>query len=103
MNIKGLPISVVVPTFNRAHMLSGCIDAVLSQTMQDFELIIVSDGSTDDTKSVVMSHKDPRIVFFEKENGGQASARNLGIRKSRGPGRAVSAWRRRCRPGCPRD
>jgi glycosyltransferase involved in cell wall biosynthesis len=77
-------ISVIVPTYNRAAMLGGCIDAVLSQTMQDFELVIVSDGSIDATKEVALGYNDPRILFFEKENGGQASARNLGIRKSSG-------------------
>ncbi|MBW1863633.1 MAG: glycosyltransferase family 2 protein, partial [Deltaproteobacteria bacterium] len=60
------------------------IDTVLSQTMQDFELVIVSDGSIDATEEVVLGYNDPRILFFEKENGGQASARNLGIRKSNG-------------------
>ena len=84
MHLAEPKISVIVPTYNRAAMLNGCIDAVLSQTMQDFELVIVSDGSTDGTQAVVKSYKDPRIVFFEKENGGQASARNLGIRKSSG-------------------
>ncbi|MBL6971915.1 MAG: glycosyltransferase [Desulfobacterales bacterium] len=84
MDSNGPKISVIVPTYNRAAMLGGCIDAVLSQTMQDFELVIVSDGSIDATKDVVLGYKDARILFFEKENGGQASARNLGIRKSSG-------------------
>ena len=77
-------VSVIVPTYNRADMIGFCIEAVLSQTMQDFELIIVSDGSTDETEIVVKNYHDPRILFFEKENGGQASARNLGINKSTG-------------------
>ena len=77
-------VSVVIPTYNRAHMLPRCIDAVLSQTLPDFEIIVVSDGSTDDTKDVVERYGDPRISFFEKENGGQASARNLGMQYSRG-------------------
>jgi glycosyltransferase involved in cell wall biosynthesis len=77
-------ISVIVPTYNRAAMLSGCVEAVLAQTEKDFELIIVSDGSTDETEEVVRSVKDPRIVFLNKENGGQASARNLGISNASG-------------------
>jgi glycosyltransferase involved in cell wall biosynthesis len=76
MNSNVPKISVIVPTYNRAAMLGGCIEAVLAQTMQDFELVIVSDGSTDATKEVVLGYNDPRILFFEKENGGQASARN---------------------------
>ena len=75
---------MVVPTYNRAGMIGGCIEAVLSQTMNDFEVIIVIDGSTDNTKEVVSKYHDPRILLFEKENGGQASARNLGMIKSTG-------------------
>jgi glycosyltransferase involved in cell wall biosynthesis len=77
-------VSVIVPTYNRASMLRICIEATLSQTMQDFELIIVSDGSTDETEEVVRSYREPRILFFEKENGGQAAARNLGIVNAKG-------------------
>ncbi len=84
MNHKEPKISVIVPTYNRAAMLGGCIESILSQTMDDFELVIVSDGSSDNTKEVVDSYHDPRIVFLKKENGGQASARNLGILQSRG-------------------
>jgi len=84
MKPKGPKISVIVPTYNRADMIGGCIDAILSQTMHDFEIIIVSDGSADETERAVKDYHDPRILFFEEENGGQASARNLGIIKSRG-------------------
>jgi glycosyltransferase involved in cell wall biosynthesis len=84
MNWNAPKISVVVPTYNRANMIGGCIEAILSQTMNDFEVIVVSDGSTDNTRDVVNKFDDPRVLFFEKENGGQASARNLGIVKSNG-------------------
>ncbi|MCK4467351.1 MAG: glycosyltransferase [Desulfobacterales bacterium] len=84
MNSNNPKVSVIVPTYNRADMIGSCIEAVLSQTMQDFEIIIVSDGSTDETEKVVKNYHDARILFFEKENGGQASARNLGINKSTG-------------------
>ena len=84
MKPKGPKISVIVSTYNRSHMIGGCIEAILCQTTHDFELIIVSDGSIDETKKVVKNYHDPRILFFEKENGGQASARNLGIIKSSG-------------------
>ena len=84
MNFHEPTISVIVPTYNRANMLSGCIDAILNQTMDDFEIVVVDDGSTDETKKIIKRYKDPRVVYFEKKNGGQASARNLGIKKSRG-------------------
>ena len=84
MNSSEPKISVIVPTYNRAAMLVGCIEGTLCQIMKDFELVIVSDGSTDETETIVKSYGDPRIVFLEKENGGQASARNLGIGRARG-------------------
>jgi glycosyltransferase involved in cell wall biosynthesis len=84
MNYNEPAISVIVPTYNRSNMLGGCIDAILNQTMNDFEIIVVSDGSTDDTRDVIGGYNDHRLLFFEKENGGQASARNLGMTKSRG-------------------
>ena len=84
MKIISPKISVIVPTYNRAKQLEGCIESVLTQSLTDIELIIVSDGSTDQTEQVVKSFQDPRIVFLKKQNGGQASARNLGILKSKG-------------------
>ena len=74
MSFSEPKISVIVPTYNRADMIGGCIEAILAQTMNDFEAIIVSDGATDNIKGVVKKYHDPRILFFEKENGGQASA-----------------------------
>ena len=84
MNTNEPIISVVIPTYNRSHMLGACIDSILNQTMGDFEIVVVNDGSTDETGKVLRSYADPRVLVFEKENGGQASARNLGIKKSRG-------------------
>jgi glycosyltransferase involved in cell wall biosynthesis len=57
-------VSVIVPTYNRADMIGSCIEAVLSQTMQDFEIIIVSDGSTDETETMVKDYHDPRIWLY---------------------------------------
>jgi len=74
MSFSEPKISVIVPTYNRADMIGGCIEAILAQTMNDFEVIVVSDGATDNTKSIVKKYHDPRLLFFEKENGGQASA-----------------------------
>ncbi len=77
-------VSVIIPTYNRAHMVTRAIESVLGQTYQDWELLVVSDGSTDNTKEVVTRYPDPRIRFFEKKNGGPASARNVGLRHARG-------------------
>ena len=73
-------ISVIMPTYNRASYLSGAIESVLGQTFQDFELIIIDDGSTDDTHTVVNPYlKDKRIRYFMQQNGGAAAARNHGL------------------------
>lgn len=80
-------ISVVIPTYNRASLLKRAINSVLSQTFQNFELIIVDDGSTDNTKELVNAfiQKDSRIKYIWRENsGGPSKPRNLGIRNSRG-------------------
>ena len=78
-------ISVVIPTHNRAKMLKRAIDSVLAQTYQDFELIVVSDGSTDKTEAVVAAYKDPRIKLLKHERPeGASSARNTGINVCKG-------------------
>ena len=74
-------VSVILPTYNRAHMIRRAIDTVLNQTFADIELIVVDDGSTDDTKAVVSSISDPRLRYVQhSENRGGSAARNTGIR-----------------------
>lgn len=76
-------VSVILPTYNRAHMIKDAIDSVLSQTFSDLELIIADDASTDDTEEVVKAISDERIHYFCCEkNGGAAAARNFGIKKA---------------------
>jgi glycosyltransferase involved in cell wall biosynthesis len=72
--------SIIIPTYNRAHIIGKAIDSVLSQTFTDFELIIVDDGSTDNTQNVVTSIGDNRIQYFKQENKGVCAARNTGIK-----------------------
>lgn len=76
--------SVIVPTYNRADRMEKTIASVLQQTFADFELIIVDDGSTDNTESVIKSMHDPRINYLWKANGERAAARNAGVQVSRG-------------------
>lgn len=83
MSIKPL-VSVVTPTFNRAHTIKQAIGSVLSQTYQNWEMIIVDDGSTDNTKEVIESIKDDRIHYYSKQNGGPSKARNYGIKRTKG-------------------
>ena len=76
--------SVIIPTHNRKSFLKIALESVLAQSFKDFELIIVDDGSTDKTKELVKSYKDRRIKYIYQENKGPSSARNTGIKASRG-------------------
>lgn len=73
-------ISVIIPTYNRAHFLSQTIDNVLAQTFTNYELIVVDDGSTDNTHSIITNYqkKQPQIKYIYQENAGGSAARNLG-------------------------
>ena len=73
-----------MPTFNRASQIEKSIESVLNQTHQELELIIVDDGSSDNTEEVVRSFKDSRVSFFKFEkNQGQSAARNFGIKQAK--------------------
>jgi len=80
-------ISIIIPTYNQASLLPRAIKSVLNQTFKDFELIIVDDGSTDDTKMIVdsFSKNDFRIKYiWQKNSGSPSKPRNTGIKHSRG-------------------
>src|SRR5512132_3570680 len=79
-------VSVVVPTYNRAHLIGRTIESVLRQSYVALELVIVDDGSTDDTRERITEkyRRDPRVRYCHKPNGGPASARNVGFREARG-------------------
>ena len=74
--------SVIIPLYNKANFVRQTVDSVLNQTYTDFEIIIVNDGSTDNSLAVVNEINDSRIRIFSKENGGVSVARNFGIEKS---------------------
>lgn len=77
-------ISIITPTFNRADLIQATIKSVLQQTYTDWELIVVDDGSTDDTSSIMKTFTDPRIRYYYKTNTGQADTVNYGVRFARG-------------------
>lgn len=78
-------VSVIMPTYNRAHLIATSIDSVLNQAMPDLELIVVDDRSTDETEAVIERIEDPRIRFVQNEGRqGAGAARNLGIANARG-------------------
>jgi hypothetical protein len=92
-------VSVIMPTFNRASLLADAIDSVLSQTYRNWELIIVDDGSTDDTRDVVAAYSDARIRCVRQENRGQAAARNVGLSLASGRYLAFLDSDNRWKPG----
>ena len=79
-------ISVIVPVYKVEKYLPECIESVLAQTFMDFELILVDDGSPDNSGAICDAYaaRDPRIRVFHKQNGGVTSARRLGVERSRG-------------------
>jgi len=77
-----MQVSVIIPTYNRAQRLGKAIDSVLAQSHQDFELIVVDDGSEDNTDELIGNYNSD-IVYIRQENSGAAAARNRGIEKAR--------------------
>lgn len=76
-------VSVVIPTYNSAQYVVEAVESVLAQTYQDFEILVIDDGSTDETEQVMRSYPAP-VRYIRQQNGGVARARNRGIQESRG-------------------
>lgn len=74
-------LSVIVPVYNGEKYIEDCLNSIMNQTYKDLQIIVVNDGSTDDTRFILsdISKKDSRIQVIEKENGGVSSARNVGL------------------------
>lgn len=79
-------ISIIVPVYNSEKTLDRCINSILEQTFQNWELLLINDGSTDRSREICDEYtlKDKRIKTIHKENGGVSSARNKGIKCSKG-------------------
>ena len=77
-------VSVNIPVYNGKEYIRETLESVLKQTYSDFEIIIIDDGSTDETSQIIKEYNDPRIKYFFQENQGIGKARNAAIRKSGG-------------------
>src|SRR4030042_3503317 len=82
--MKNPKISVVIPAYNHQKYVGEAIQSVLDQTFQDFELIIINDGSTDHTEAEILKFKDERIRYYSQENRGLSAPLNRGIELARG-------------------
>lgn len=75
--------SVVIAVYNKEKYISDTLKSVLKQTYQDFEIVILNDGSTDNSEAEILKFKDPRIRYFSQENKGASGARNAAIKKAK--------------------
>ena len=78
-------VTVIIPTYNNSLFVIDSIESVLNQTYKNFEIIVVDDGSTDNTEDILKDYvNQKKIIYIKKINGGPASARNVGIREAKG-------------------
>lgn len=78
--------SVIIPVYNAARTLRRCLDSLVDQSFDDYELLLINDGSTDGSDAICREYANvyPCIRYFAKENGGVSSARNLGLEQAKG-------------------
>ncbi len=77
-------VSVIIPTYNRCEFVKEAVESVLQQSLTDFEILVIDDGSTDNTALVIQNIRDHRVKYFYKENNGASGARNWGLTKAKG-------------------
>lgn len=79
-------VSIIIPIYNAMSIISNCVDSILNQTYSNIEVLLVDDGSTDDSKKICRDYekKDKRVKYLYKNNGGVSSARNYGIKHANG-------------------
>lgn len=79
-----MKFSIIVPVYNVEKYLKKCLDSILNQSYDNFEVIIINDGSTDSSEEIIKSYNDSRIKYYKQENKGLSIARNKGVEKSSG-------------------
>ena len=76
-------VTIIIPVYNVENYIERCLDSVINQTMEDIQIIVVNDGSTDSSKEKIKKYQD-KIIYLEKENGGLSSSRNFGLKYATG-------------------
>lgn len=79
-----LMISVIIPLFNKENTIQKTIDSILKQSISDYEIVVVDDGSTDNSPEIIKRIQSEKISFYSQENKGPSAARNLGVKKAKG-------------------
>lgn len=83
--MKNIKISIIIPVYNVEEYIEQCLESVINQTLKEIEIIIVNDGTQDNSmKKIERFLSDKRIVVIDKENGGVSSARNVGLEIAKG-------------------
>ena len=79
-----IKVSVIVPVFNGELYIQKCVESLLKQTLKEIEIIVVNDGSTDNTLNIVSQYQDSRLKVISIKNQGQGKARNIGVQEAKG-------------------
>ena len=79
-----IDVSIIVPIYNAEKYIEKCLDSLLNQTKKELEFILINDGSTDNTESIIKKYKDKRIKYYKNKNQGIGKTRNFGIEKATG-------------------
>ena len=77
-------VSIIIPIYNASKYLKRCLDSVINQTKTELEIILINDGSTDNSEEIIKGYKDKRIRYFKNKNQGIGKTRNFGITKATG-------------------
>ena len=78
-------ISIIIPVYNAAALIRRCLDSILAQKGgYDYEVLLVDDGSTDDSVAIIESYNNPRFKVFRQQNAGPSRARNKGLQEAKG-------------------
>ena len=84
--MESIKFSIILPTFNRANFITKAIESVINQTYKNWELIVIDDGSTDNTEEIIQKFikKEKRITYYYQKNQERSAARNNGIKRAKG-------------------